>query len=48
MMGFSAEFILMRKLGTGERRWPAVETWLQNIESQESYKKAVEKTGYSL
>ena len=48
MMGFSAQFILTRKLGTGDRRWPAIEAWLQNIESQASYKKAVEKTGHSL
>lgn len=48
MMGFSAQFILTRKLGTGDRQWPAVEAWLQNIESQASYKKAVEKTEHSL
>ena len=48
MMGFSARFILTRKLGTGDRQWPAIEAWLQNIESQASYKKAVEKTGHAL
>jgi glutathione S-transferase len=48
MMEFSVQFILTRKLGTGDKRWPAIEAWLQNIQNQESYKNAVEKTGYSL
>lgn len=48
MMAFSARFILTRKLGTGDRQWPAIEAWLQNMESQASYVKAVEKTGYDL
>jgi glutathione S-transferase len=48
MMGFSAQFILTRKLGTGDRRWPSIEAWLQNLESQASYKNAAEKTGHSL
>ena len=48
MMGFSARSILTRKLGTGGRHWPAIEAWLQHIESQTSYKKAVEKTGFIL
>jgi hypothetical protein len=38
MMGFSARFILTQKLGTGDRQWPAIEAWLQNIENQSSYK----------
>ena len=48
MMGFSAQFILTRKLGTGDRQWPAIEAWLQHVESQAGYKAAVEKTGHSL
>lgn len=48
MMVFSVQFILTRKLGTGDRPWPAIEAWLQNIEGQAGYKKAVEKTGQSL
>ncbi len=48
MMGFSAQFIMARKLGTGDRTWPAVEAWVKHLEGLKSYKKAVEKTGHSL
>jgi len=48
MMGFSVQFILARKLGTGDKRWPAVEEWLESIEATKTYKDAVTRTGYSL
>ena len=47
-MLFSAQFILARKLGTADRSWPAIEGWLQRLESEATYRKAVEKTGYFL
>ena len=48
MVCFSAEFILRRQLGTGGKGWPAIEKWIKHCESEPSYKRAVEKTGYSL
>lgn len=51
MMQFSVRFILMRELGTQgvERgRWERVERWLELCEGTESYKKAVERTGFRL
>ena len=48
MMAFSLQFIFARKLGTQGKTWPAIEAWLENIQSLESYKRAVQKTGHSL
>lgn len=51
MMQFSVRFILMRELGTKgmERgRWERVERWLELCEGTESYKRAVERTGFRL
>lgn len=49
IMGFSIEFILSMKLGTkGGSGWPRVHKWLDRIRESPSYRKAVEKTGYSL
>jgi glutathione S-transferase len=49
IMGFSIEFILTRKLGTeGGSGWPRVHKWLDGIKEIPSYRKAVERTGYSL
>lgn len=51
MMQFSVRFILMRELGTQgvERgRWERVERWLELCEGTESYKRAVERTGFRL
>ena len=48
LMGFSIEFILMRRLGTDGGSWPKVQTWLSGITNRDAYKLAVEKTGYSL
>lgn len=48
LLGFSIEFILARELGTQSREWPTVRKWLARVQQREAYKKAVEKTGYSL
>lgn len=48
MMGLSIAFILKMGLGTKGKQWPAVNAWLQNIESTPSYQRAVEKTGHIL
>ncbi|KAK7888049.1 hypothetical protein LTR67_009444 [Exophiala xenobiotica] len=48
MMGFSIEFIFARKLGTEGGDWPNVKKWLEGLQQMEAYRKAVEKTGYSL
>lgn len=51
MMQFSVRFILTRELGTKgvERgRWERVERWLELCEGTESYKRAVERTGFRL
>ena len=38
-----------RQLGVGETgKFPAVEAWLVQTKGTESYKRAVEKTGYTL
>lgn len=48
IMGFSIEFIFVRKLGTEGGNWPKIQKWLSGITDRDAYKKAVEKTGYSL
>lgn len=51
MLQFSVQFIMERKLavgGRGEGKWPEVEDWLQRTESVDAYRKAVDKTGYTL
>lgn len=51
VMQFSVQFIMERKLGVGGRgegKWPEVEKWLARTEGTESYKRAVERTGYTL
>lgn len=51
MMQFSVRFILMRELGTKgveKGRWERVERWLELCEGTESYKRAVERTGFRL
>lgn len=51
VMQFSVQFIMERKLGVGGRgegKWPEVEKWLARTEGTEAYKKAVERTGYTL
>jgi len=48
MVHFSAQFVLARGLGTKGKSWPKVEQWLKDCESDKNYKRAVEKTGYTL
>lgn len=51
MMQFSVRFILTRELGTKgveKGRWERVERWLELCEGTESYKRAVERTGFRL
>ncbi|KAK5078796.1 hypothetical protein LTS08_004056 [Lithohypha guttulata] len=48
MMGFSIEFIFTRKLGTQGGNWPETEAWLARMLERSAYKKAVEKSGYTL
>lgn len=51
MLQFSVQFIMERKLGVGGRgegKWPEVEAWLARTENEKAYKRAVEKTGYTL
>jgi glutathione S-transferase len=51
MMGFTIEFIMERKLGVkglGEGRWKEVEAWWGRVRQRQAYKKAVERTGYTL
>ena len=49
MMGFSIQFIFVRKLGIeGSGKWPNVEKWLGRVQGRHTYKHAVVRTGYSL
>ncbi|KAF2094717.1 hypothetical protein NA57DRAFT_45755 [Rhizodiscina lignyota] len=52
MVHFSAQFIFARDLGTKGvdkgSRWKNITGWLQRCEGSESYKRAVQKTGYTL
>jgi glutathione S-transferase len=48
MMQFSADFILMRELGTQGKEWPNINKWLDACKNTDSYKRAVEKTGHKL
>lgn len=48
MVQFSVEFILTRKLGTEPGQWPETEAWLNRTMERPAYKKAVEKSGYTL
>lgn len=51
VMQFSVQFIMERKLGVGGRsegKWPEVEAWLKRTEGTEAYRRAVERTGYTL
>lgn len=47
MMEFSVAFILKNGLGTGGKSWPAVETWLKDVQGLDSYQRAVKKTGHT-
>jgi glutathione S-transferase len=48
MLYISALFTLKFELGTKGRTWPAVEAWLKRCEDTESYKRAVEKSGFHM
>ncbi|KAF7517853.1 hypothetical protein G7054_g13660 [Neopestalotiopsis clavispora] len=57
MMQFSIEFIYVSKLGVnaeetgdkgGDGRWPLTKQWLDRCMSTPSFKRAVEKSGYTL
>lgn len=51
VLQFSVQFIMERKLGVGgcgEGKWPEVVAWLKRTEAVEAYRKAVDKTGYTL
>jgi len=45
---FSVELILGRKLGTQDQSWPRAEEWLKRCESSEAFRKAREKSSYTL
>lgn len=47
-MQFSLSFILARKLGTGDKSWPALEQYLRDCEGTASFQQAVKKSGYQL
>ena len=48
MVGFSIQFIYWLELMPHNKRWKAVEAWLRNVETGESYQRAVAKTGHHL
>ena len=48
MMEFSIDFIQERGLGTKGGSWPKIQEWLKACHSLDAYRKAVEKTGYTL
>ncbi|OAG10670.1 uncharacterized protein CC84DRAFT_1237598 [Paraphaeosphaeria sporulosa] len=48
MMVFSIDFIFATELGVGGREWPNIMRWLKACKETDSYKRAVEKSGYSL
>ena len=51
MLGFTVEFLMERKLGVkgwGSGQYPEVEAWFKRVTQRPAYKKAVEKTGYTL
>lgn len=48
MMQFSAEFILIRELGTKGKEYPNINKWLDACKETDSYKRAVKKTGHKL
>lgn len=51
VLQFSVQFIMERRLGVGGRgegKWPEVVAWLERTEALEPYRKAVDKTGYTL
>ena len=48
MLAFSIQFIFRMRLAPDHRKWERVEAWLKHIEGEESYRRAVKKTGHKL
>ena len=48
MVQFSVQFILARKMGTEGGNWKNVQRWMKDMEKEDSYQRAVKKTGYKL
>lgn len=50
MLAFSIEFIFTRGLGTkaGGEGWPEIQRWLGTCLGRDGYKRAVERSGYTL
>ena len=48
MMAFSVKFIFANGLAPKDRRWRALEGWLQQVEEREAWREAVRKTGFEL
>lgn len=48
MIQFTIDFIFTRKLGTTGGNWPETEAWLKRTQERPAFKKAVEKTGWTL
>lgn len=46
MMGFSVQFLLIFGLVPKGREWPCVNRWLENVERNKMYQRAVAKTGH--
>ena len=48
MVAFSIQFIFRMDLAPRDKRWERVEAWLRHMEVQESYERAITRTGYKL
>lgn len=48
MMQFSVQFVFERELGTKGGDWPRLREWLARCEGCEGYKRAVERSGFTL
>ncbi|KAI9731203.1 MAG: hypothetical protein M1834_005396 [Cirrosporium novae-zelandiae] len=48
MMEYGVNLTLKKNVGTDGQRWEKIEGWLKNCHESETYKKAVQKSGYSL
>ena len=53
MVAFSIEFIFARELGLKgqpetEGKWQGIRRWLEGMQEEEGYRKAVQRTGYKL
>ena len=48
MMHFSVMFVVMMRLGIGDRKYERAQRYVQDCEATESFKKAVAKTGWKI